>query len=160
MIGIGGSILGSIAGGMVITTSWPTNHNHHDFTLQAAWGVLPIYVSELSPPGCIATFVGLAYNLGSLFASPVPLLELRAAELTKYTSNEVEIYQYDLTQAVLFGIVVGLIVIITMFGDEQHGSVLQSVGGRMSDSRSITSLSNSLHHHSQSDSLSHRESVR
>ncbi|KAI9618035.1 hypothetical protein KEM48_006975 [Puccinia striiformis f. sp. tritici PST-130] len=188
MIGIGGSILGSIAGGWlsqllgrritiimmctyagVFVPIWilPTTFIGLgmgvfvlQFTLQAAWGVLPIYVSELSPPGCIATFVGLAYNLGSLFASPVPLLELRAAELTKYTSNEVEIYQYDLTQAVLFGIVVGLIVIITMFGDEQHGSVLQSVGGRMSDSRSITSLSNSLHHHSQSDSLSHRESVR
>ncbi|KAI7966579.1 hypothetical protein MJO29_002327 [Puccinia striiformis f. sp. tritici] len=187
MIGIGGSILGSIAGGWlsqllgrritiimmctyagVFVPIWilPTTFIGLgmgvfvlQFTLQAAWGVLPIYVSELSPPGCIATFVGLAYNLGSLFASPVPLLELRAAELTKYTSNEVEIYQYDLTQAVLFGIVVGLIVIITMFGDEQHGSVLQSVGGRMSDSRSITSLSNSLHHHSQSDSLSHRESL-
>jgi hypothetical protein len=81
-----------------------------------------------------------------MFSSPVPLLQLRAIDLTHYTSNNVDIYQYDLAQGILFGIVAGLVVFIVMFGYEEHGTVLKSVGGAMAESRSIHDLRNPHDH--------------
>ncbi|PLW17640.1 hypothetical protein PCASD_09888 [Puccinia coronata f. sp. avenae] len=174
LIGIGGSIVGAMIGGWmsqylgrritiimmctyaaVFVSLWILPDNFLglaignfllQFSLQGAWGVVPIHLSELSPPGCIATFVGLTYNLGHMFSSPVPLLQLRAIDLTHYTSNDVDIYQYDLAQGILFGIVAGLVVFIVMFGYEEHGTVLKSVGGAMAESRSIHDLRNPHDH--------------
>lgn len=39
------------------------------FCVQGAWGVVPAYLSELSPPAVRATFPGLAYQCGNLIAA-------------------------------------------------------------------------------------------
>ncbi|MHB8418202.1 MAG: MFS transporter [Myxococcales bacterium] len=39
------------------------------FMVQGAWGVVPVHLNELSPPGARGTFPGLAYQLGNLLAS-------------------------------------------------------------------------------------------
>jgi SHS family lactate transporter-like MFS transporter len=36
------------------------------FGVQGAWGVIPIQLAEMSPPGFRATFPGLAYQLGNV----------------------------------------------------------------------------------------------
>ncbi|SAM68120.1 probable carboxylic acid transport protein JEN1 [Ustilago bromivora] len=38
--------------------------------VQGAWGVVPIYLSEISPPAFRAVFVGLTYQLGNAISSP------------------------------------------------------------------------------------------
>ena len=46
------------------------------FCVQGAWGVVPAYLNELSPPAIRATFPGLTYQLGNLIASPNLNLQL------------------------------------------------------------------------------------
>ncbi|KAA1101046.1 hypothetical protein PGT21_005285 [Puccinia graminis f. sp. tritici] len=168
MIGIGGSMIGTIVGGWlsqclgrritiimmctfagafvplwILPVTFPglaLGVFWLQFFLQGAWGVLPIYISELSPSGCIATFVGLTYNLGHLFSSAAPILQQRAIELTHYTIYDVDMYQYGLAQAILFGSLAGFIVLLTIFGHEEHGTVLRSVGGAMWDDSKSNSL--------------------
>jgi len=36
------------------------------FGVQGAWGVIPILLAEMSPPGFRATFPGVAYQLGNV----------------------------------------------------------------------------------------------
>ncbi|MBB2157261.1 MFS transporter [Gluconacetobacter diazotrophicus] len=45
------------------------------FCVQGAWGVVPAYLSELSPPSVRATFPGLAYQCGNLIAAGNALLQ-------------------------------------------------------------------------------------
>jgi SHS family lactate transporter-like MFS transporter len=39
------------------------------FMVQGAWGVVPVHLNELSPPGLRALFPGVVYQLGNLLAS-------------------------------------------------------------------------------------------
>ena len=45
------------------------------FCIQGAWGVVPAYLSELSPASIRATFPGLAYQCGNLLAASNALLQ-------------------------------------------------------------------------------------
>lgn len=49
------------------------------FMVQGAWGMVPAYLNELSPPEIRATFPGLTYQLGNLIASPNGNLQLAMA---------------------------------------------------------------------------------
>ncbi|NHN90672.1 MFS transporter [Acetobacter sicerae] len=51
------------------------------FCVQGAWGVVPAYLSELSPVSVRATFPGLAYQCGNLIAASNALLQTRMASL-------------------------------------------------------------------------------
>ena len=50
------------------------------FMVQGAWGVVPAYLSELSPGPVRATFPGLAYQLGNLLTSRNSVLQASIAE--------------------------------------------------------------------------------
>jgi SHS family lactate transporter-like MFS transporter len=50
------------------------------FMVQGAWGVVPVYLSEISPGPVRATFPGVVYQLGNLIASKISNLQARAAE--------------------------------------------------------------------------------
>lgn len=52
------------------------------FMVQGAWGVVPVYLSEISPGPVRATFPGVVYQLGNLIASKITNLQARAAERT------------------------------------------------------------------------------
>jgi SHS family lactate transporter-like MFS transporter len=45
------------------------------FMVQGAWGVIPTHLNELSPPEARATFPGVVYQLGNLFASVTTMLQ-------------------------------------------------------------------------------------
>ncbi len=49
------------------------------FMVQGAWGVVPVYLSELSPGPVRAIFPGLVYQLGNLLASRINVLQAKAA---------------------------------------------------------------------------------
>jgi SHS family lactate transporter-like MFS transporter len=44
------------------------------FGVQGAWGVIPIQLAEMSPPGFRATFPGVAYQIGNVCYSAICLL--------------------------------------------------------------------------------------
>jgi SHS family lactate transporter-like MFS transporter len=50
------------------------------FMVQGAWGVIPVYLSEISPGPVRATFPGVVYQLGNLIASKITNIQARAAE--------------------------------------------------------------------------------
>jgi MFS transporter, SHS family, lactate transporter len=52
------------------------------FMVQGAWGVVPVYLSEISPGPVRATFPGVVYQLGNLIASKVTNIQARIAEHT------------------------------------------------------------------------------
>ena len=41
------------------------------FGVQGAWGVIPIQLAEMSPPGFRATFPGVAYQIGNVRGSTI-----------------------------------------------------------------------------------------
>jgi len=41
------------------------------FGVQGAWGVIPIQLAEMSPPGFRATFPGVCYQLGNVRRAPI-----------------------------------------------------------------------------------------
>jgi SHS family lactate transporter-like MFS transporter len=52
------------------------------FMVQGAWGVVPVYLSEISPGPVRATFPGVVYQLGNLVASKLTNIQARIAERT------------------------------------------------------------------------------
>jgi len=44
--------------------------------LQGAWGIIPVYLNELSPPGIRATFPGFVYQAGNLLAAATANIQI------------------------------------------------------------------------------------
>jgi hypothetical protein len=53
------------------------------FGVQGAWGVIPIQLAEMSPPGFRATFPGVAYQLGNVRRVHVLSLSFGGSRLTR-----------------------------------------------------------------------------
>jgi SHS family lactate transporter-like MFS transporter len=52
--------------------------------VQAAWGVIPAHLNELSPDAVRSLFTGFVYQLGVLFASPTNSIEYGLRGLVGY----------------------------------------------------------------------------
>src|SRR5579883_2101411 len=87
------------------------------FMVQGAWGVVPAYLTELSPAPVRATFPGLAYQLGNLIASRSAVIQARFAE--HYGS-------FSVVMAGTVAIVAIYLVCITAFGRESKGMNMSS----------------------------------
>jgi MFS transporter, SHS family, lactate transporter len=87
------------------------------FMVQGAWGVVPAYLTELSPGPVRAIFPGLAYQLGNLLASRNAVLQAKAAE--HYGS-------YSVVLAVTVLIVAIFLAVITAFGREVKGAEMRA----------------------------------
>ncbi len=87
------------------------------FMVQGAWGVVPAWLSELSPGPVRATFPGLAYQLGNLISSKNVVIQARAAE---------RIGGYAWVLAATVVIVAGFLVIVAAFGRESRGTDLRA----------------------------------
>jgi MFS transporter, SHS family, lactate transporter len=85
------------------------------FMVQGAWGVVPAYLSELSPGPVRATFPGLAYQLGNLITSRNSVLQAKAAE---------RFGGYGRVLAVTVLIVACFLALVTSFGRESRGADL------------------------------------
>jgi MFS transporter, SHS family, lactate transporter len=57
------------------------------FMVQGAWGVIPAYITELSPGQLRAFFPGFAYQLGVLIASSVGYIEAVLGEHFRYATS-------------------------------------------------------------------------
>jgi MFS transporter, SHS family, lactate transporter len=85
------------------------------FMVQGAWGVVPAYLSELSPGPMRATFPGLAYQLGNLITSRNSVIQARAAE---------RFGGFGRVLAVTVLLVACCLALVTSFGRESRGAEL------------------------------------
>jgi MFS transporter, SHS family, lactate transporter len=88
--------------------------------VQGAWGVIPAYLNEMSPPSIRATFPGLVYQLGNLLASSNAVLQARLAAANGNNYGE--------AMAWVAGTVAIVIALLMLFGTERRG--LDLAGGR------------------------------
>jgi SHS family lactate transporter-like MFS transporter len=85
------------------------------FTVQGAWGVVPVHLNELSPDTARGTFPGFVYQLGNLLASVNATLQAGIA--VHFNGN------YGLALAVVAGSVAIIIAVLTAVGSEAKGIV-------------------------------------
>jgi SHS family lactate transporter-like MFS transporter len=83
------------------------------FTVQGAWGVIPVHLNELSPDAARGTFPGFVYQLGNLLASVNATLQASIAE--HFGGN------YGLALAIVAGTVAIVIAVLTAAGTEAKG---------------------------------------
>ncbi len=87
------------------------------FMVQGAWGVVPAYLSELSPGPVRATFPGLAYQLGNLITSRNGVAQALVAE---------RIGRFAPVLAVTVLLCAAYLVIVVSFGRESRGAELSA----------------------------------
>jgi SHS family lactate transporter-like MFS transporter len=82
------------------------------FMVQGAWGVVPAYLTELSPAPVRAILPGLAYQLGNLLTSQNLVVQQRLSERW-----------HDYSPVLLGTVVIVAVVlaIVTAFGRESRG---------------------------------------
>jgi MFS transporter, SHS family, lactate transporter len=85
------------------------------FMVQGAWGVVPAYLSELSPGPVRATFPGMAYQLGNLITSRNSVLQARMAE---------RFGGYGKVLAATVLLVASCLALVTLLGRESRGTDL------------------------------------
>ncbi len=89
------------------------------FTVQGAWGVVPVHLNELSPDTARGTFPGFVYQLGNLLASVNATVQAGIA--AHFGGN------YGLALAVVAGSVAIVIAVLTAVGTEAKGIVFAKV---------------------------------
>jgi len=82
-------------------------------SVQGAWGVIPVHLNEISPDEVRATFPGLVYQLGNLFASVNATMQ--ASFAATHDDN------YGLAMAVVAGVVAVIIAVMIHFSRERRG---------------------------------------
>jgi putative sialic acid transporter len=99
------------------------------FFVQGAWGVIPIHLSELSPPAFRSSFVGITYQLGNMISSPSAQIVNAVAEATMISTAKGE-------QSPAYGPVMGIataiiaigIAVTTALGPEKKGRHFEEAG--------------------------------
>lgn len=97
------------------------------FCVQGAWGVIPIYLMELSPGSFRTVVVGSAYQLGNLVSSASSTIETTIGErfplppLVKEDGTEVARYKYGTVMCIFMGCVYGYVIILALLGPENKG---------------------------------------
>jgi len=96
------------------------------FGVQGAWGVIPIHLSEMSPPAFRATFPGVAYQLGNMISSASAQIEAIGGDSLKTyiieKGKQVEVPDYAKVQGILIGSVAAFVLFITIIGPENHAA--------------------------------------
>ncbi|KAF5392130.1 hypothetical protein D9757_003191 [Collybiopsis confluens] len=102
------------------------------FGVQGAWGVIPIQLSEMSPPAFRATFPGVAYQVGNMVSSASAQIEATGGDHQKTTvkvpvsdmfpTGEMVVPDYATVQGIFIGCIAAFLLIVTLFGPEKHGS--------------------------------------
>lgn len=93
--------------------------------VQGAWGVVPIHLSELSPPQFRSFVTGLSYQLGNLCSSASSTIESTIGErFPIHREGEDDMYDYAKVMLIFMGCVFAYLIIVTVFGPENRGADL------------------------------------
>ncbi|ORY30339.1 major facilitator superfamily domain-containing protein [Naematelia encephala] len=90
--------------------------------VQGAWGVVPIYLGEISPPAFRASFAGLAYQLGNMASSGAAQIEADAGESLRTTVKGKDTPDYASVQGILIGCVIAWMLVCALLGPEADGA--------------------------------------
>ena len=88
--------------------------------VQGAWGVVPVYLNELSPAMIRGTFPGLVYQLGNFLASANANIQVAMA--THFQGN------YGMALAIVIGVVAVVIAVLVGLGREPKGTRMGADG--------------------------------
>jgi len=100
--------------------------------VQGAWGIIPIHLNELSPPGFRSTFPGVAYQLGNMISSAASQIEATAGDhikttiIDRTTGKPEVVPDYGKVQGILIGVVAAFVIFMTIIGTENHGRHFES----------------------------------
>ncbi|KAH9954974.1 carboxylic acid transporter [Russula dissimulans] len=110
------------------------------FGVQGAWGVIPIQLAEMSPPGFRATFPGVTYQLGNMISSASAQIEATGGDHLKTTiiknGRPTVVPDYARVQGILIGVVAVYIIVLTVIGPENHGADFERHGVAFSEDAS------------------------
>ncbi|BEJ12863.1 hypothetical protein CspHIS471_0300370 [Cutaneotrichosporon sp. HIS471] len=84
--------------------------------VQSAWGVVPVYLSEVSPPAFRALFLGLFYQLGNMASGASGTIEAVAGEHRKLPGTNTP--DYATIQGIFVGVILAFVTICIIFGPE------------------------------------------
>ena len=82
--------------------------------VQGAWGVVPVYLNELSPASIRGTFPGLVYQLGNFLAAANANIQVWLAQ--RFDGD------YGMALAIVIGVVAVLIAVLVALGREPKGT--------------------------------------
>jgi SHS family lactate transporter-like MFS transporter len=88
--------------------------------VQGAWGVVPVYLNELSPATIRGTFPGLVYQLGNFLASANANIQVWLAG--QFDGN------YGMALAIVIGVVAVVIAVLVALGREPKGTRMGADG--------------------------------
>ncbi|KAJ2077341.1 Carboxylic acid transporter [Coemansia sp. RSA 988] len=91
--------------------------------VQGAWGVIPAYLTEISPAAFRATFPGLAYQLGNLISASASQIEASLGEknpLPELRDGE-PVPNYGRVQGILIGVIFSFVLVLAVVGREERG---------------------------------------
>ncbi|WVQ75950.1 hypothetical protein IAR50_005585 [Cryptococcus sp. DSM 104548] len=88
--------------------------------VQGAWGIVPVYLGEVSPPAFRALFGGLTYQLGNMASAGSAQIEATAGKTLKLPNSSTP--DYAAVMGILIGTVIGYGMIVVLFGPESDGS--------------------------------------
>jgi SHS family lactate transporter-like MFS transporter len=89
--------------------------------VQGAWGVVPVYLNELSPATIRGTFPGLVYQLGNFLASANANIQVWLAD--QFSGD------YGMALALVIGIVAVAIAVLVTLGREPRGTRMGADAG-------------------------------
>ena len=89
------------------------------FMVEGAWGIIPAYLNELSPPSVRAMFPGLAYQTGNFLASRCTPVQSKIAE-QHFGGNYAPVLAWTVV------LVAVLLAVVTFFGKEATGADLST----------------------------------
>jgi len=90
--------------------------------VQGAWGVIPIYLAEISPPAFRALFPGLSYQLGNMVSSASAQIESKGGSERTIILKGVVTPDYATVQGIFIGVVAAFTLVMILVGPERHGS--------------------------------------
>ncbi|KAL5482505.1 hypothetical protein ACEPAI_9099 [Sanghuangporus weigelae] len=96
------------------------------FGVQGAWGVIPIFLSEISPPAFRGTFPGVAYQIGNMISAASAQIETTGGNNMRTTiivdGVPTDVPDYAKVQGIFIGVIAAFVFCITLVGPEQHGA--------------------------------------
>lgn len=109
--------------------------------VQAAWGVIPIYLSEVAPPAFRALFMGLFYQLGNCASAGSAQIEAVAGDSMKLADGKTP--DYARIQGIFVGAVLAFCLVMIIIGPEadashfEHAKVAYQSGAGASTGREL-----------------------
>ncbi|KAM9906531.1 hypothetical protein OXX79_001512 [Metschnikowia pulcherrima] len=91
--------------------------------VQGAWGVIPIHLSELSPPAYRSLATGLTYQLGNMVSSASSTIESTIGERFPITTASGEPgFDYSKVMSLFIACVFGYVLLVTFLGPENRNA--------------------------------------